>query len=466
MMIDRVREGERHETGLKNLTKCSLHFVSTQSAVQMKAIIGILLVSFMSTAYASSLSNLASEALLSDAIFQSAEASWRAGIEKAPQGRAGLLPQIGVQQVIYLTLNQSLFNWAAWEAYQQGQLLAIDADLALAQAKQDVLLRVSQAYFAALNAQDDLALAINHRKAVAEQLVLAQRRFALGDATIVDTNEAQAGFDTAEADEIAAQTRRDMSYTTLQKIVGHRVRSVNGWRNEISLPPVEPSDVEQWASAAATSSYDVRRKMIATQLAGRERNKARAGDYPTVALVGNVNNGNAAFINGQTNFYTGANRGTAGAIGIQISIPLTDGFTTRSKIREALALEDKARDDLDEAQRSAGLAAHDAYLGVTRGLVQTGALATAVRSANVALRSNQTGYRVGIRVNADVLDAEDKLYRAQRELARARAETLVQGLKLKASTADLSENDLLALDALLSESAVSALPRSNTQAGR
>ncbi len=452
----------------------------------MKAIIGFILVLFISTTHASGLSILASEALLADAAFQSAEAAWRAGIEKAPQGRAGLLPQIGVQQVAYrngmripgqtapgystvgftLTLNQPLFDWAAWEAYQQGQLLAIDADLALAQAKQDVLLRVSQAYFDALNAQDDLALAIKHRKAVAEQLVLAQRRFALGDATIVDTNEAQAGFDAAEADEIAAQTRLDMSYASLQKRVGHRVSRVNGWRNEVSLPPVDPSDVEAWISAAVTSSYDVRRKMVATELASRERNKARAGDYPTVALVGNVSNGNAAFINGQTNFYTGANRGSAGAIGIQISLPLTDGFMTRSKIREALALEDKARDDLDEAQRTAGLAAHDAYLGVTRGLVQTGALATAVQSANVALRSNQTGYRVGVRVNADVLDAEDKLYRAQRELARARAETLVQGLKLKASTADLSETDLAALDALLSENALSALARSNAPVAR
>jgi len=130
---------------------------------------------------------------------------------------------------------------------------------------------------------------------------------------------------------------------------------------------------------------------------------------------------------------------------------------TRSKIREALALEDKAHDDLDDAQRSAGLAAHDAYLGVTRGLAHAAALAAAVRSANVALRSNQTGYRVGVRVNADVLDAADKLYRAQRDLARARAETLVQALKLKASTADLAEADLAALDTLLVE-ALPAVP--------
>ncbi|AZQ54093.1 channel protein TolC [Burkholderia cenocepacia] len=437
----------------------------------MEAIIGFLVIASVTTANASSLERFASEALAADAAFRSAEAAWRAGIEKAPQGRAGLLPQVGIQQVIYrngvripgqavpgystngftLTLNQPLFNWAAWENWQQGQLLAMDAELELAQAKQDLLLRVAQAYLAALNAQDDLALAIGHRKAVAEQLALAKRRFALGDATIVDTNEALAGFDAARADEVAAQTQRDTSYAALQKIVGHPVDGVDGWRDGARLPPVAPANLQQWMDTAATADYGVRRKMIAIQLASRERSKARAGDYPTVALVSNVSNGNAAFINGQTNFYTGASRGSSGYVGIQISLPLTDGLMTRSKIREALALEDKAREDLDGAQRSARLAAHDAYLGVTRGLAQTEALASAVQSATVALRSNQTGYKVGVRVNADVLDAGDKLYRAQRDLARARTEAFAQALKLKASTADLSEADLAALDTMLVE---------------
>lgn len=206
--------------------------------------------------------------------------------------------------------------------------------------------------------------------------------------------------------------------------------------------------------------------MIAIQLASRERSKARAGDYPTVSLVGNASNGNAAFINGQTNFYTGASRGSSGYVGIQISLPLTDGLMTRSKIREALALEDKAREDLDDAQRSARLTAHDAYSSVTRGLAQTDALASAVRSATVALRSNQTGYRVGVRVNADVLDAGDKLYRAQRDFARARTETLAQALKLKASTADLDEADLAALDTMLVERPLARIASSGASGGR
>jgi outer membrane protein len=442
----------------------------------MKAIAGSLLIAAASVSHAASLAALASDALASDAVYNSAQASWRAGIEKAPQGRAELLPQVGIQQVAYrnsisipgqtiphystngftLTLNQPLFNWANWETWQQGRLLSTDADLALAQAKQDLLLRVSHAYLNALNAQEDLTLAINHRKAVTEQLALAQRRFELGDATIVDTNEAQASFDTSQADEIAAQAQLDTAYAALQKIVGHPVDTVSRWADDVRLPPVDPADLEQWTNVAAIADYDVRRKMIATQLASRERSKARAGDYPTVALVSSVNNGNAAFINGQTDFYTGAKRGTAGYVGIQISLPLTDGFLTRSKIREALALEDKARDDLDDTRRSAVLAAHDAYLGVTRGLARTNALTTAVRSADVALRSNRTGYRVGVRVNADVLDAADKLYRAQRDLARARTETLEQALKLKASAAGLAEADLAAVDTLLVEAAPSA----------
>jgi len=451
----------------------------------VKAISCLLVTASATTANASSLQSLASEALAADAAFRSAQAAWRAGIEKAPQGRAGLLPQAGIQQVIYrngvripgqtipsystngftLTLNQPLFNWAAWESWRQGQLLVMDADLALAQAKQDLLLRVSQAYLSALNAQEDLALAIGHRKAVEEQLALAKRRFALGDATIVDTNEALAGFDAARADEVAAQTQLATSYAALQKIVGHPVNTVSNWRDDARLPLVDPSDLERWMSTAATADYDVRRKMIAIQLASRERSKARAGDYPTVALVGNASNGNSAFINGQTNFYTGASRGSSGYVGIQLSLPLTDGLMTRSKIREALALEDKAREELDDSQRSARLTAHDAYLGVTRGSAQTDALASAVRSATVALRSNQTGYRVGVRVNADVLDAGDKLYRAQRDLARARAETLAHALKLKASTADLGEADLAALDTMLVENICVHTPTSCTAGG-
>ncbi len=350
-------------------------------------------------------------------------ATQRAGIERKPQARAGLLPQIGVQQLVNrngvripgqsvpgystvgftITLNQPLFDLQAWENWQEGKLLAADADLELAQAQQDLLLRLAQAYFDALTAKIDVALSVRHRNSIAEQLTLAKRRFALGDATIVDENEAKASFDMAVSDEIAAQTRLTAKYAALSKIVGHSITLVDDFRDDVPVPGLEPAGLTQWLNASS-GSYSVSRKRIALQLAEHERAKARSGDYPTVSLVGTLNNGNAAFINGQANFYTGGNRGTAGYIGVQISLPLTDGLMTRSRIRETLALRDKAQHELDETLSDAELATRDAYSGVTQGAALVRALTTAVQSACVSLRSNNTGYRAGVRINADVLD--------------------------------------------------------------
>ncbi|QBR00601.1 channel protein TolC [Paraburkholderia pallida] len=431
--------------------------------------LAVLAISVLSNAArAESLGQSALDALSADSRFQAAMATQRAGIERKPQARAGLLPQIGIQQLINrngvripgqsvpgystvgftITLNQPLFDLQAWENWQEGKLLATDADLELAQAQQDLLLRLAQAYFDALTAKVDLTLSVRHRISIVEQLTLAKRRFALGDATIVDENEAKASFDMALSDEIAAQTRLTAKYAALSKIVGHSITRVDDFRDDVPVPGLDPAGLTQWLDASS-GSYSVSRKRIALQLAEHERAKARSGDYPTVSLVGTLNNGNAAFINGQANFYTGGNRGTAGYIGVQISLPLTDGLMTRSRIRETLALRDKAQHELDDTLSDAELATRDAYSGVTQGAALVRALATAVQSACVSLRSNNTGYRAGVRINADVLDAQDKLIRAQRDLVRARADALVQGLKLKASTGTLDYADLADLDRLL-----------------
>lgn len=417
---------------------------------------------------AESLGQCALDALSADARFQAARASRNAGIEREPQGRAGLLPQIGIQQLINrngiripgqsvpgystvgftVTLNQPLFDLQAWESWQEGKLVAADADLELAEARQDLLLRLAQAYFDALTARLDVTLSAGHREAIVEQLALSHRRFVLGEATVVDENEARASYDMALAEEIAAQTRLEAKYASLSKIVGHTVDQVDNFGDDVSVLHLEPAGLDKWIEASS-SSYAVTRKRLALQLAEREGAKARAGDYPSVSLVGTLNNGNAAFINGQASFYTGGNRGTAGYVGVQIHIPITDGMLTRSRVRETRALLDKARYELDEALSSAELAARDAYSEATRGEAQVRALATAVQSACVSLRSNILGYRAGMRVNADVLDAQDKLTGTKRDLARARVDVLIQSLKLKASTGTLDDMDLAAIGKLL-----------------
>ncbi len=426
---------------------------------------------YSTSANASGLSTLMDDAIAHSATLRSAQAAYQADIEKEPQGRAGLLPQLSAQQIAYrngvrvpgesvpgystvgmtLSLSQPLFKWDAWETYQQGKLTAIGAEITLRKAEQDLRLSVAQAYFDALTAQEDVQLAVMHEKAVAEQLALAKRRFVLGDATKVDSTEAQASFDLASSDQIAARTQLDVELAAVAKIVGHSVAGVEGWRDTFNAPPLDPPNVDSWVDAATSASYAVRKREVDVEIAVREKSKARSGHYPTVSLVGGLNNGNAAFINGQSNFNTGGNRGTSGSIGIQISLPLTDGFMTQSRVRESIALLDKAESELEQSRRDSEFDAREAFLGVLRGTARIRALETAVQSATLALTSNQTGYRVGVRINADVLAAQDKQFQAQRELIHARADVLIQGLKLKASVATLESADIDTLNTMLIE---------------
>ncbi|MGX7003568.1 TolC family outer membrane protein [Caballeronia sp. KNU42] len=417
-------------------------------------------------AQAASLPDLLSEALANDAKLASAQAQWRAGLQKEPEARAALLPHFSLSQsefrnaihvpgqraAPYSTLgstvsfNQTLFKWDDWQSYQESRLSVVGAGFALASARQDLILRVTQAYLDALTASDGEQLAREHLKSVGEQLGLSKRSFALGAATVVDLNEAQAGYDAAQFQLAKANSALDTAYAALQKIVGHPVDTVETIAAVNAIPRLPAAVLDRWVSAAQTSGFDVRQQEIALEVAKREIKRVDSEYMPSVSVIGNVSHGNAAFINGQTNFYTGANRATSGEIGIQITIPLFDGLSTTSKKREALALKDKAEADLDDARRSASMDARQAFIGVRDGLAQIAALDVAQQSAETALRSNQKGFRVGVRINADVLDAEDKLFSTRRDLAKARYDAYMQFLHLKASAAQLDEYSLMQAD--------------------
>lgn len=407
------------------------------------------------------------DAIAHDAKFASADAQFRADLQREPEARAAFLPHLGLTQSDFrnairvpgrpaapystlgttLSLSQSVFKWDDWETYRESKLTAISAGFALAAARQDVLLRTMQAYLDALGAQDDAALAREHVRTLAEQLAISRRSFALGASTIVDLNEAQAGFDAAHADQLRADSEILRRYAAIEKIVGHPVNAVDSLATDINAPMLSDGSANAWIDAAVMQSWDVKQREIALEIAAREVSKVNAGYLPSVSIVGNVNHGNAAFINGQTNFYTGANRATSGEIGVQISIPLFDGLETHSKKTEMLALEDKAHSDLEDTRRSAALDARESFLGVQESIAQIAALRTAQQSAETSLRSNQKGFRAGVRINADVLNAEEKLFSTRRDLAKARYDALLQYLRLKASVAQLDDAVLATLTA-------------------
>jgi outer membrane protein len=154
-------------------------------------------------------------------------------------------------------------------------------------------------------------------------------------------------------------------------------------------------------------------------------------------------------LNGQVNGLSG--RTTSNAIGVQYSIPIFSGFAVTSSVRQAIALEDKARNDLETYRRNAALQARQSYLGVASGQAQVKALEAAEVSSNSSLESNKLGYQVGVRINIDVLNAQRQLYQTRTNLARARYDTILSGLRLKAAAGALREEDLQPINALLTQ---------------
>lgn len=416
----------------------------------------------LSAAHAADLMQVYQQAIANDAVIASARASLAAGEERVVQGRAGLLPtanlsasrsrtELQQQNRDYdskgytLSLSQPLFRLANWETYQQGKLQTEVSIAQFGQAQQDLILRVAQAYFDVLVAEDTLSSIVSQKAATSEQLAFAKRNFEVGTATITDTHEAQARYDLIIAQELAAQNNLAIARSALQQITGSPVDTLAELRANVELRGPQPEQIDPWVAGAQTSNYSVVAQELALEIARREIRRNRAGHTPTVDLVANRNYSDQT----GTDLIAGNVARTSNSVGLQLNIPLFSGFAVSSRVNEAIALQDRARADLDNARRTAAQAARQAYFSVTSGLSQIKALEAAEASSRSALEANQLGYQVGVRINIDVLNAQQQLFVARRDLSRARYETLLNSLRLKAAAGTLNETDVQNINDLL-----------------
>jgi outer membrane protein len=315
------------------------------------------------------------------------------------------------------------------------------------QAGQDLIVRVSQAYFDVLASQDSLAFIQAQKIAISEQLAQAKRNFEVGTATITDTHEAQARFDLATSQEIAAQNDLEIKQRALQQLLGKFPGPLTPLRSSTQLNPPQPNAMEQWVETAEKQNFTVQIQEAALQVASREVQRNRAGHLPTLDLVGTYGETAAGVILATTSGLGYDTRGST--IGVQLTVPLYAGGSVNSRTREAAANQEKARQDLENSRRSAALSVRQSFLGVTNGMAQVRALEQALVSSQSALDSNKLGYEVGVRINIDVLNAQQQVFSTKRDLSRARYDTLLNGLKLKAASGSLSEEDLEAVNRLL-----------------
>lgn len=440
------------------------------------------------------------EAAFSDPVLNAARFNYQASKELYWQGLSLLLPQANAtptgtryyqhganttlvsnnagnsrvfdQKSYTVTLTQPVFNIGALEAFKQGDLNTKIADMRFYLAQQDLIIRVSQAYFDALTAQDNVELYRNKKDLIKQQLEVAQAKFDAGLATIVDVNTAQAALDLANSQEIAAQADLIVKRGALEQLVGRpvgpikplvkeakidgvlkdpRSRSKDGKGYPVAesvnpqLPPGQTLD--DWINQAETANFNVLANQLSVSLAESTYRAAQALNYPSVNFVGTAGYNTS---NGTPNSYTPANTNVYNnTVALQMTIPLVSGGYNTSLIRQNAALVDTAKANYDNARRTAAQNTRTAFTGFYGGLASVKAFEAAERSSTSALESSKLGFQVGTLINIDVLIALDTLITTRSQLQQARYSTILNAIKLKALAANLSDEDLVSINALL-----------------
>jgi outer membrane protein len=400
-----------------------------------------------------------------DAVFAAARHTLEAGRERLPQGRALLFPTLNLsanatasrvdsesrnpallpdfvrrpESTGYtLTLAQPIYRPQNWLQYRQAEFQVAQAEASFGQAGQDLIVRTAQAYFDVLAAQDTLGLVRAQKAAISEQLAQAKRNFEVGTATITDTHEAQARFDLIGAQEIAALNDVENRRQALTLITGKEYGELKPLRADVRLAPPNPTNMESWVELAEKQSYPVQVQEAAAQVAALEARRASAAHLPTLDVV--ATHGQVGQ-NATTQSAVGSDV-VSTSIGLQLAMPLFQGGALNSREREAAALSLRSREELENARRTAALTTRQSYLTVINGITQISALEQALVSSQSALDSNKLGYEVGVRINIDVLNAQQQVFSTRRDLAVARYNTITNQLRLKAAAGSLREEDL------------------------
>jgi len=422
-------------------------------------------------ALATDLLDVYREALGQDAVFASARSAQQAGQEKKSQGLSLLLPSVnltanstyndinfqyasGSRALQYnnsgfgVSLVQPLFRQQSWMAYSESELQVAISEAQYKLAAHDLILRVAQSYFDVLMAQDSVELTEAQKSAISEQLQQAKRNFEVGTATITDTYEAQARYDLVVAQEISAKSNLEIKKRSLEQLTNANSGELRHLGDELKMDTPQPNNVDKWVEEAQHTNLQVAIAEAAARLADKEVSRTFGGHLPTVDLVANYTQNSA---NGGA--FTGTGYGaadtTSKVVAIQLNMPLFQGGVTESKYREADALREKAKHDLENARRTVAVQARQAYLGVASGIAQVKALQQALKSSESLLEASKLGQGVGVRTNLDVLNAQQQLFSTRRDLYQAEYNYLLSRLRLKAAVGTLSEADVSSVNQAL-----------------
>ncbi|HET6632141.1 MAG TPA: TolC family outer membrane protein [Rhodanobacteraceae bacterium] len=435
------------------------------------------LVVLPSFAHAEDLLDAYQQARASDPVLAQANALRLQVAEGVPLSRSALLPRInaGVNynydrgssnttidpttgQVINLgggnahshslsaTLNQTIFNYADYANLAASESAADAQAAQYHAAEQNLIVRVAQAYFDVLTAEDEVSFAEAQEKALSRQLDQAQERYKVGMSAITDVNEAKANYDVARANTITAKNTLSDMREALMQITGQPLGTLEKLRDELPLTPPQPADQKQWVEMALQQNPLVQAQRYQVQASEHDISAARAGHYPTLdASVSYVRRPNTFGddLPGMDSHIDST------SIGLSLSIPIFNGGATHARVRQAIYARDANRDALEQQRRQIIRGTRSAYRSVIAGISEVEAREQAVVSAQSALEATQAGFQVGTRNIIDVLTGQQQLFQAQSAYSQARHNFIINKLALKQSAGTIDIADLKAVNALL-----------------
>jgi outer membrane protein len=426
-----------------------------------------------SLASAEDLMEIYQQALSRDAAYQAAQAAYLAAREAKPQARSFLLPQINAQTSVDrqhqdlstksgteiitrenattsafnniqygISLSQVIFNREFFVGLDQAEASVAQAEAEVEAARQELILRVAQAYFDVLGAQDTLQFTQAEKEAVARQLDQAKKRFEVGLTAITDVKESQANYDRTVSDEIVAKNQIEIARNTLAVIIGRYFGDLGTLSERMRLLSPDPEDINQWIDKAFKENLQLIATGFATDTARLEIKRQRSGHYPTLDLRASANRQE---IEGG---FTERDQ-TDLNVGVQLNLPIYSGGLINSRTREAQHGFQQAQELYIQQRRDTAKQARDSYLNVISGISEVRALRRSLESAQTAAEATDAGFAVGTRTSVDVLVALQGLFRAQRDHALSRYRYLLNTLRLKQAAGILTAEDLNRINAWL-----------------
>jgi outer membrane protein len=343
-----------------------------------------------------------------------------------------------------VSLSQPVLHAELLAGYQAASADLRQAEAQYVAAVQELMVRVAQAYFDVLAAEDALALATAEKNALAHQMESARERLKGGLVPITDVRDAEAAYENALSQEIEAHNQVADKREAIAEITGTRPADLAPLGRDLPLALPDPSDILKWTDAAARQNPGIEAASAAVASARETVSQMRAGHYPTLDFVSTRSRSQAdASISGP-----GVSTDNT-VTGLQLTIPLFQGGMVNARTQEAAWRYEAAQQELEARRRNVERTARSSFLGVSGGIAKIGALKQSVAAASESLDAKTEGYRAGLYTMLDVLNATRDLFRTQRDLAQARYEYVLSLLQLKQAAGTLREQDLAALNGWL-----------------